>query len=399
VTAQRYGWCPSIATPMAARDGLLVRVKPPAATLPADAARALADAAADCGNGLIDLTSRSNLQFRGLRTASVADFAAMTRAHGLAAADDAVETVRNVTCDPLGPDDPGAAVDSHAIARGIEALLAEDPRLRALPPKFGFLVDCGVALPIPDATTDIMLRALGDELDLTLDGGSVRLTAAAADAPALARRLARAFLALAGPAEVTPFRMRDLVAAVGEDAVLAAAGVAEDFRFKSGPGENEAASGGTGGDAITTSTAASSARAAASSTSHPDGIRASGTVVAAASPKPMYAAPETNSPVGYLRCGETGVFVVGVPRGRLEAAALRVLADLADRFGDATLRTTPWRALALPGISVRDAGAVAETAIRLGLIVDGADPRRALPGYPFEKGSCPVSLRSETASR
>lgn len=391
MTAQRYGWCPSIATPMAAHDGLLVRVKPPAATVPAVAARALADAAAACGNGLIDLTSRSNLQFRGLRAATVADFAAITRAHRLAATDDGLEAVRNVTCDPLGPDDPAAQSDSRALARALEAMLAGDPRLRALPPKFGFLVDCGVALPIPEATADIMIRVSAGGLAVTLDGGSSRLVVAAGDAPDLARRLALAFLDLAGPADAAPYRMRDLLAAVGEETVLQAAQVAGDTRSE--PWHDVIA--GTGGGANR------HPAFPASPTACPGPAGAASGPSRTASPSSMYAAPPAHSPVGYLRCGadESGAFVVGAPRGRLEAAALGVLADLADRFGDATLRTTPWRALALPGISLRDAGMVAETAIRLGLIVDAADPRRVLPGYPFEKGPWPVPSRSETASR
>lgn len=115
----------------------------------------------------------------------------------------------------------------------------------------------------------------------------------------------------------------------------------------------------------------------------------------------MYAPPPASSPIGFVRYGahDTGAFVLGAPRGRIEAPALAVLAGLAERFGDATLRTTPWRALVLPGIRVRDAGAVAETAIRLALIIDAADPRRSLPGYPFEKGPWPIQATSETASR
>ena len=44
-------------------------------------------------------------------------------------------------------------------------------------------------------------------------------------------------------------------------------------------------------------------------------------------------------------------FGVGLPFGRIEAEALSSLADLSERYGDGSLRTTPWRALLLPGIA------------------------------------------------
>ena len=62
----KRGWCPSLYDPMESGDGLLVRVKPANATLTAHAASILADAARRHGNGAIDITSRANLQFRGL---------------------------------------------------------------------------------------------------------------------------------------------------------------------------------------------------------------------------------------------------------------------------------------------------------------------------------------------
>ena len=60
------GWCPTLLSPMQSGDGWLARVKPSAGVLSAAAARLIADAARRHGNGHIDLTSRANLQIRGL---------------------------------------------------------------------------------------------------------------------------------------------------------------------------------------------------------------------------------------------------------------------------------------------------------------------------------------------
>src|SRR4029077_1542534 len=58
-----------------------------------------------------------------------------------------------------------------------------------------------------------------------------------------------------------------------------------------------------------------------------------------------------------------------------EAEALASLADFSERHGDGSLRTTPWRALLLTGVSASNAATLAEEVTDLGLIVDPADPR------------------------
>ena len=51
------------------------------------------------------------------------------------------------------------------------------------------------------------------------------------------------------------------------------------------------------------------------------------------------------------------------------------LADLSERYGDGSLRTTPWRALLLTGIAAIDATTLTEEVEALGLIADPTDPR------------------------
>lgn len=216
--AMRKGACPTIQTPMASGDGLLVRVKPPGGRIAADAARAVANASGRCGNGVLELTNRANLQIRGLRVETVADFAAVVVTHGLAAAEPAVEIVRNVMTSPLGAADPSADADSHAMAEEIEALLAAEPRLRALPPKFGFLTDGGGAVPLTGVTADIGFRWIGGRLLVTLDGTTVAAMIAPDALTETARALAVAFLEFAGAGQ----RMLD----VDAEAVYRAAGLA-----------------------------------------------------------------------------------------------------------------------------------------------------------------------------
>jgi precorrin-3B synthase len=280
------GWCPSVFEPMAAADGWLVRVKPPAATLTAAAARRLAAAAGQFGNGSIELTSRANLQVRGLTPDGVAPFAAAMAAAGLADPDPATERRRAVIHPPLS----GAG-----LSMAIEAMLATDPGLARLPAKFAVAVD--VAAPAD-------LTVLSGVTGFLVAPAGASWAAEAADPVEAVRRLALAFLELAARTTPPPRRMRGL----DTGRVFAAAGL--------------------------------------------------NAVVSMIWP----------SPPRFIGRLSSGVFGLGVPFGVMTTATLASLADLAERFGDATVRITPWRAVLLPGV----------TALELpdcGLVADPSDPR------------------------
>jgi precorrin-3B synthase len=315
------GWCPTLLAPMASGDGWLVRIKPTAASLSAAAARLIAGAARAHGNGHIDLTALGNLQLRGLTPESAAAAAERIIAAGLANPDPSIEMVRNVMASPLGRDDPTSAFDAHALAAEIEAMLAAERALHALPAKFGFLVDGGGTLPLTGITADIMLRAHVDRLTLRIDGGALAATCPASEAVASVKAVALAFLALATQRHEQPGRMRALVMAVGEAPIFAAACLAP-----------------------------------------------------LPSPRP---APAAASPIGFIPspAQDTGAFGAGLPFGRIAADALSALAGLSEKFGDGTLRTTPWRVLLLPGVQSSDATRLAEHIRALGLITDPTDPR------------------------
>jgi precorrin-3B synthase len=65
------------------------------------------------------------------------------------------------------------------------------------------------------------------------------------------------------------------------------------------------------------------------------------------------------------------VYVGAVPPlGRLDCAMLRGAAQLAQEYGDATLRFTPWQSLLLPNIRDENADEVIRRLHRLGLLCD-----------------------------
>lgn len=216
------GACPGLFRPMPTGDGLLVRLRPPAGRLSSAAAEAIATLAATHGNGAIDLGRRGGLQLRGLTAAGVAAVIAGLMPFGLVDADAAGEAVRNVVASPLSDLDPAACLDAAALARQLEAALTAG-NFADLPAKFGFAVDDGGAFPL-GAIADVGLIGTPAGVVVTLAGAAVaRVPPGQAVAAALA--LAHAFLRLAPRLDPPPRRLAALIAALGPDPVLAAAGL------------------------------------------------------------------------------------------------------------------------------------------------------------------------------
>jgi precorrin-3B synthase len=87
--------------------------------------------------------------------------------------------------------------------------------------------------------------------------------------------------------------------------------------------------------------------------------------------------PEEKSPIGLISLGyqAQSAFGVGLPFGRIEANILQALADISERHGDGSLRTTASRALLLTGIAAIDEANLRDEVTALGLITDPTDPR------------------------
>lgn len=191
--ARQRGWCPGALRPMLTGDGLLVRVRITGGVVSPALARALAQAAVEHGNGLIDLSARANLQLRGVREESLPQLQAGLGTLGLLDGDEAAEQVRNVMASPLAGIDPTAA-DVSALVRDLEAALVAARDLHSLPAKFFFAVDGGGVLPL-DVEADVGITAVAAGLfRIAAAGHGVAEVEATGVIPA-ALDLARTFLA------------------------------------------------------------------------------------------------------------------------------------------------------------------------------------------------------------
>lgn len=160
------GWCPGAYKPMMSGDGLVVRVRPVMARLTQAQVLGLCETAVQSGSGLIDLTSRANLQIRGVKES---DHGAVLQrlAHlGLLPDNPALESRRNILIAPMWQ----YGTDAHQIVTTLMRRLGDFPEL---PPKMGFAVDTGIAPQFTRDSADFRIeRSLDDSLILRADGAS-----------------------------------------------------------------------------------------------------------------------------------------------------------------------------------------------------------------------------------
>ena len=158
------GWCPSAYRPMMSGDGLIVRVKPRLGRMSADQAAALADLAKRFGNGVIDLTSRANVQLRGVKEADLSNLLNELRGERLVDHDADREARRSIVTTPLWQ--TGDITDR--LGEAIEAALTDLPDL---PDKMGFALDTGPTALLREVSADVRIEGDGaGGLTLIADG-------------------------------------------------------------------------------------------------------------------------------------------------------------------------------------------------------------------------------------
>jgi precorrin-3B synthase len=187
------GWCPGAFRPMQSGDGLVVRIRPHGGRIDADQAAGVAELAAQYGNGLIDLTSRANLQVRGVSEASYPALMGELAQLALLDPDPDTEGRRNILVTPFWE----AGDEVASIADELERALAVGPA--GLPVKFGFAVDCGRERVLSGDSADVRIeRDEAGRLIVRADGAELGRSVARDEAVKFALGLAEWFVSSGG---------------------------------------------------------------------------------------------------------------------------------------------------------------------------------------------------------
>jgi precorrin-3B synthase len=178
---------------MLSGDGLVVRIRPRGGRLSQDQVAAIAELAAKHGNGLIDLSSRANLQVRGVTEASYDGLMAGLQKLGLLDVSAEAEARRNILVTPFWRDGDGAQEIAQGLSLALGWLDAPD-----VPSKFGFAVDTGEVPVLGAASADIRIEQGLSGLICRADGAATGAKVTQVTAVDTAIRLAHWFVESGG---------------------------------------------------------------------------------------------------------------------------------------------------------------------------------------------------------
>lgn len=315
--------CPGTLRLHRADDGALARVRIPGGLLTAGQADVLRDLAERLGDGELHLTSRGNVQVRGLPSDCGSELASLLGTSGLLPSE-RHERVRNVVASPLSGLDGLGQRDVRPWLTALDELLCAGDRTADLSGRFLFALDDGRG-DVAALGGDVTLTARGeDEALLRIGPAREAVLISAEQAPQAALIAAETFLEQAPDAGA--WRVTDLPDGVGPlfDAVVR--------RLRQA------------------------------------GLRA----IPTTAPLPR----DAGGPALGIVPGphDTAALSLGLPLGSVGASQWQTLTDAARHRGGGELRLTPWRGVVLPGVERSAAGRLLEELGAAGLITGPASP-------------------------
>ncbi|SCF79715.1 cobalamin biosynthesis protein CobG [Streptomyces sp. Cmuel-A718b] len=321
--------CPGTLRLHRADDGALARVRVPGGVLSADRADALLAAAGRFGDSELHLTSRGNVQLRGLDAECGGGLAELLTAAGLLPSA-AHERARNIVASPLAGLDGSPPVSGWL--SGLDGLVCGSAAAASLSGRFLFALDDGRG-DVDALGADVTLIAAGDSCLLRIGASDEVFRVPGGEGPRAALLAAEAFLRAARDSGA--WRVKDL----------------------------------------------------------PDGVRADlvRTVGAGAGPAVHRPRPRTATPPAPGAHASTSAISVDVPLGRLTSSQWRLLTETARRYGN-ELRLTPWRGIVVPGPFAHDEAVEALRALDAAGLITAPDSPWTGVGACIGRPGCAKSL-------
>jgi ferredoxin-nitrite reductase len=315
-------------------DRYMIRVRIPGCEMSSDQARALATVAHRSGYGIVDLTTRGNVQIQGLTIDALPAVRATLERAGLTARQSGHDNVRNVTSHPWSGIDPLELIDTRELARALQAMVIGSRELSDLPRKVNVALTGRAEAPPHAWSQDISyVAARGPDesigFHLLLGGNQGQAPKLAWHIPVFVRpeqvlgvsdAVLRTFRELGHRHDRQHVRLRYLIERLGPDGLLLELERRLGYELQRFP-------------------------------------------------KAPPRASAEESFVGWFAQKQKGVLALGVcvPVGRLTADELEGLSVVARQFGTGVLRTTYDQNLIIPGIAASERAEAGYAVARHGL--------------------------------
>lgn len=335
-----------------AQDSFMCRLRIHHGVLDSRQMRGLADLAESMGGGYSHVTTRNNLQIREIAPKNAPDFLIELQELGLTARGTGADNIRNITGSPAAGIDPQELIDTRDLGKRLQHHILNSRHLYALPRKFNIAFDGGGKIGVLEDTNDIgfaavkvgvgqavapgvwfrlMLGGITGHHDFARDTGVV---VAPADAIVVSDAILRVYCAHGDRTDRKKARLKYLLDAWGFERFLAEVETALGRKLDRVP-------------------------------------------------------PEVCDPRGPIdRAGHLGVHAQKQPglnwigvvmsAGRMDAAQMRGLADIAERFGSGALRLTVWQNLLIPDVPDAQLDGAKAAIEALGLDWRASNPRGGL---------------------
>jgi precorrin-3B synthase len=373
----RRGACPTLARPMQTGDGLLARLRPVDNRMTLRELRALAEAAAQFGNGIIEITARGSLQIRGLRPETVAPFERAVLASGV---DVAIGV--GVETPPLAGLEPDELIDVRPIAAQLRERIAQHLPPLVLAPKLAITVDGGGRFHLGGVAADLKVSAFrdGERVAFRLQLGGGRYGSRAVAVVDLAQVIDAVISVLEKLSALGP-------TARGKDLhlpIIDAPSVYSDSSSLVGIYDLQDCDRGSSASAVPD---ISPSRGENSLGLNLANDQADDDAAGSRFPEVGASATSHSPPLrGRWPAGQRGVakpetsILLGIAFSYCQAtaASLMSLAEAGEAAGAGEIRLAPNHGLFITGLTLGHADAMRETAAALGFLTESNDPRRSI---------------------
>ena len=317
------------------QDSFMLRLRIPNGILDARKLRAIAAIAEELGGGYAHVTTRANLQLREIAPRHALQVLERLADAGLTSRGAGADNIRNITGSPTAGIDSAEIYDTRPLGLALYHAILNHRELYGLPRKFNIAFDGGGSVASLEDTNDIGFRAVRVRgrvcFRVAVGGitghgdfaGDLGVAISPEQCIAAALAIVRVFIDEGDRTDRKKARLKYVLERVGPERFL----VEVEKRLpvpleRLPPGECE--------------------------------------------PRPPL---KPGAHVGFHAQKDRGRVYCGValPVGRMTSAQLRGLADIAERFGSATLRLTVWQNLLVSDIAAGNEAAVEEALRAMGL--------------------------------